>query len=69
MYKPRGEFILLTPAWFRLYDKYDYRGVEILHFKNVELGGFAAMSHCGEIIRAESREVIAEVLDALLDTE
>ena len=67
MYKPRGEFTQLTPDWFRLYTKYTYRGVEILHFKKVETCGFAAKSNCGQILRARTREDIAEAIDALLD--
>jgi hypothetical protein len=67
MYKPRGEFTQLTPDWFRLYTKYDYRGVEILHFKKVEELGFAAKTNCGQILRTRTREDIAEAIDALLD--
>ncbi len=67
MYKPRGEFTQLTPHWFRLYTKYDYRGVEILHFKKVEERGFAAKTNCSQVLRARTREDIAEAIDALLD--
>ena len=67
MYKPRGEFIQMTPNWFRLYAKYDYRGVEIIHFKAAGGRSFAAKSHGGEILRAKSREEIAAVIDMLLD--
>lgn len=67
MYKPRGEFIPLTPDWFRLYAKYEYRGAEIMYFKNAKTRSFAAKSNCGEILRAISRESIAEAIDTLLD--
>ncbi len=66
MYKPQGEFTRLTPDWFRLYDKYDYRGVEILYFKTVEVRGFVAKSKCGEILRAKTQEGIAEAIDVFL---
>ena len=69
MYMPSGDFIKLTPDWFRLYAKYDYRGVEILHFKNVKVIGFAAKLPCGKIIRAAIREEIAEAIDVVLDAK
>jgi hypothetical protein len=44
MYQPRGEFIQLSPDRCRLYIKYEYRGIEVLYFKDVEVYGFAERS-------------------------